>query len=179
MHVQTRRVTSRPWRSRAVALVRRFDAHRPGGASDDLRRARALLDQIENERNRLASQRMSSTIAGKITGLIGLSGFRDRVASTDALISQLEDFVASDFPRMEAKAIAGDDEQAARLVRGCERILAAARGTSMVDDAFDDARSLVVETIDELKAASQIGLGVGAVVVGVGAAAYVAFMMRR
>lgn len=121
-----------------------------------------------------------------VFGLVALvgdaAGLDDRAASLDTMIAVLEDFVSVDFARMEAKAVAGDDAQATRLLRATRNILAAARGTSAVDDAIDDAIELTKATVNETRDAFDklvanvcvYGGGIVGAVVGGGLAANVA-----
>lgn len=139
-----------------------LDVDRTPGGAGDLSAARALLDDLEVERDRLVDERFTLQQGGWL--LPGL-GFDDRAASVDTLLQEIDDFVAVDFSRIEAKAIA-DGAMASRLLTATQHILAMLRGTSITDDVVDDVVKGVQETKADLLAGLETWLQRAAVVAG-------------
>lgn len=152
------RGASRDARDFGFALV----VDRSPGGVDDLSAARALLDDLAEERDRLVDERFTLQQGG---WLLPGFGFDDRAASVDTLLQEIEDFVAVDFARIERKAEA-DDAMAARLLTATKKILAMLRGTSITEDVIDDVVAGVKETKADLLTGLETWLQRAAVVAG-------------
>lgn len=130
-----------------------------------LEQAHDLVEQIAEERDRLASERMQLLAVGQ----------QDRADSVLGLIEVLEAFVSDRFARVEKMALDGDEDAAFRLRRAASNILASVSGTSATSDFVEDAKAQSKEALADLKIAS---IGVGAFVVA-GLAAYVLLVLKR
>lgn len=125
--------------------------------------AQAMLDQVEAEVRRLATEAFTFRNTGRVAGVLILgplgffiddpTGLEARARTYEGLILQLERFVTDVFNRVEAKVLAGDAEAALRLRDSTARILGAAATSSVADDLSEDVRVTVKEAIGDLKVA--------------------------
>lgn len=137
----------------------------PGGDEtiDELiEEARALLDQVESEVQRLAAEVFTLRTTGRVAGVLVLGpiggfliddpgGLDTRASSYEGMIEQLERFVTDVFNRVEQKALEGDIEAARRLRDSTARILGAAVVSSPKEDLRADVQATLEDAFRDLK----------------------------
>lgn len=157
---------SNPWGVRpGGALLAGGCIVRPGGGETIdqlLADARKLLDRIEDEVRRLATEVFELRTTGRVAGVLvfgplGLliddfAGLNARATTYEGVIEQLERFVVDVFNRVEAKALKGDAAAALRLRDSTARILGAAEVSSPIEDLRDDVKATLADAFRDLKA---------------------------
>lgn len=133
--------------------------------------ARALLDRIEAEVNRLARELFllksgEAVVSGPLEPVI---------SSYENVVGELEEFVGGVFARVEKKALAGDIDAARRLRDSTARILAAAVTSSPLGDVGENLSETTRTVLDDFESL----LGKVVKTVGIGMALFLAVHLIR